>query len=401
MNEMVLVADDSIATQKLFELALGREGYQVIAVGSGADALDHVKQKKPDIAFIDAIMPDLDGYQVCKTLKQTKEFSNLPVVLLAGTFEDFDEKKGQQVGADAILNKPCAANLLVSKVKELLLAKKSKSAPETSAKPTPSKIKVSSAVSRQPPKQEVSAPVEEKDLFVKEVRKEVYESKPEEEIAEEDLKVLEEELLLDEETIEEQTIEPVHSLMSDVIQEPSSLEEEFEFDEPRSTRAVEEEILEELPEDEDLLAEETSEEELLEEELLEEELPEEVPAKALEEEEVFIEEELVEELPEEVSAEVLQEEEPVVAEVASSALVTTAKATEEEKRTPSEPLVTPSSEQVDVLVDQISQRVAGKLLPLFSQELANYLVNLPFMEHLIHNMSQKLVKEILPELEKK
>ncbi|HWP49805.1 MAG TPA: response regulator [Candidatus Limnocylindrales bacterium] len=378
MNETVLVADDSIATQRLCEMALTKEGFKVVTVGSGADALDHVRQKKPDIALIDAIMPGLDGYQVCKTLKQTKEFGNLPIVLLAGTFEDFDEKKGKQSGADAILNKPCKPQILVSKVKELLLARKSKSAPEVIAsKPQGTKTKAPTDISKQSSKEKGLASRDEEELTIKEVRREIYEPKFEEEFAEEDLEVLEEEFRLEE--AEAEQAQPVGKATSEVIQEPAAVEEDLEFDEPGTEQALEEEILEEvLPEEG--IAEEEAEEELVEEEaVVSEEFQEEEPQ--IEE---FLEEEPVEEVVPEGKG--LQEK-SIVEEVTTPE--------------PQKPSMALSAERMDAIADQIAEKVAGKLLPLLSQELANYLIRLPIFEHVIRNLSQKLVEEILPELERK
>ncbi len=371
MNETVLVADDSIATQRLCEMALTKEGFKVVTVGSGADALDHVRQKKPDIALIDAIMPGLDGYQVCKTLKQTKEFGNLPIVLLAGTFEDFDEKKGKQSGADAILNKPCKPQILVSKVKELLLACKSKSAPEvTASRSQITKTKAPTDISKQSSKEKALASKDEEELTIKEVRREIYEPKFEEEFAEEDLEVLEEEFKLEE--AEAEQAQPVGKTASEVIQEPAAVEEDLEFEEPGTEQALEEEIFEEvLPEEE--IAEEA------EEEVASEEFQEEEPQM-----EEFLEEEPVEEIAPQGKR---LHEESVVKETIPPG--------------PQKPSMALSAERMDVIADQIAEKVAGKLLPLLSQELANYLIRLPIFEHVIRNLSQKLVEEILPELERK
>jgi CheY-like chemotaxis protein len=121
MAQTVLVADDSVASQRLFEMVLTREGFDVITVGSGVDVLDKVKEKQPDLALIDAVMPGVDGFQVCQTLKQDPQFQNLPVIMLAGTYEEVDRNKGTAiVGANAILEKPAAAQEITSKVKEFL-----------------------------------------------------------------------------------------------------------------------------------------------------------------------------------------------------------------------------------------------------------------------------------------
>ena len=97
MAQTVLVADDSIASQRLFEMVLTREGYDVITVGSGAEVLKCVKEKHPDLALVDAIMPEVDGYWICQTLRKDPTFKNLPIIMLAGTYEDFDREKGAQI----------------------------------------------------------------------------------------------------------------------------------------------------------------------------------------------------------------------------------------------------------------------------------------------------------------
>jgi CheY-like chemotaxis protein len=121
MAQTVLVVDDSIASQRLFEMVLKREGYDVVTVGSGREVLDRVQQTSPDLALIDAIMPEVDGYQICKTLKRDPQLKTLPVILLAGAYEDFDSQRGAQlVGQHAILQKPSKSQEIVSKVKEVL-----------------------------------------------------------------------------------------------------------------------------------------------------------------------------------------------------------------------------------------------------------------------------------------
>ena len=124
MAQKVLIADDQIASRRMFEMVLSREGYDVIAVESGAKVLDMVKEKQPDLALIDAIMPEVDGYQICETLKNTPAFQQLPLILLAGRSEGFDKAKGlKAVGAEnAILSKPAKSAEIIAKVQEFLQA---------------------------------------------------------------------------------------------------------------------------------------------------------------------------------------------------------------------------------------------------------------------------------------
>ncbi|PID58626.1 hypothetical protein CSB45_03525 [candidate division KSB3 bacterium] len=140
MAHKVLIADDQIASRRMFELVLSREGYDVITVESATKVLDTVQEKRPDLALIDAIMPELDGYQICETLKTTPAFQKVPVILLAGRFEDFDREKGlKAVGTErAILSKPATSKDILAKVQEFLqAAERKEEAAHTDAVPLP------------------------------------------------------------------------------------------------------------------------------------------------------------------------------------------------------------------------------------------------------------------------
>src|SRR2546423_10072834 len=100
----------------------GEEGYEVVAVGSGAEALRELEaEPPPDLLMADAVMPGPDGYQLCERVKHDARLSDVPVVLLVGTFEPFNEAEARRVGADTYLTKPFQSiRDLVSKVGSLL-----------------------------------------------------------------------------------------------------------------------------------------------------------------------------------------------------------------------------------------------------------------------------------------
>ena len=128
MAQKILIADDQIASRRMFEMVLSREGYDVISVSSGAEVLETATKKRPDIALIDAVMPGVDGYQVCESLKKHPNFKTLPVILLAGKYEAFDKERGvKMVGEQAILSKPATSGDILAKVQQLL-AEQSKQA---------------------------------------------------------------------------------------------------------------------------------------------------------------------------------------------------------------------------------------------------------------------------------
>src|SRR2546423_1586265 len=100
----------------------GEEGYEVVAVGSGAEALRELEtEPPPDLLLADVVMPGPDGYELCERVKRDSRLSHVPVVLLVGTFEPFNEAEARRVGADTVLTKPFQSiRDLMSKVGSLL-----------------------------------------------------------------------------------------------------------------------------------------------------------------------------------------------------------------------------------------------------------------------------------------
>lgn len=102
----LLLADDSVTIQKVIDLTFADEGVEVVAVGNGQEAIDKVADLKPDIVLADVFMPGMNGYQVCEHIKRHSNLKHIPVMLLVGSFEPFDEAEARRVGADDILTKP-------------------------------------------------------------------------------------------------------------------------------------------------------------------------------------------------------------------------------------------------------------------------------------------------------
>jgi len=102
----LLLADDSVTIQKVIELTFADEGVRVVAFSNGQDAIDRLEELAPDIVLADVFMPSKNGYQVCEYVKQNEKLKAIPVMLLVGSFEPFDEAEARRVGADDILTKP-------------------------------------------------------------------------------------------------------------------------------------------------------------------------------------------------------------------------------------------------------------------------------------------------------
>lgn len=117
----LLLADDSVTIQKVVNLTFADEGIDVLAVGDGDAAMAKFVEFAPDLLMVDVNMPGMDGYQICEMIKQDEETAHIPVILLVGSFEAFDEERAYRVGADGYLTKPFQSiRQLVGKVTSLL-----------------------------------------------------------------------------------------------------------------------------------------------------------------------------------------------------------------------------------------------------------------------------------------
>jgi CheY-like chemotaxis protein len=105
-GKKLLLADDSITIQKVVDLTFADEGVTVLTVNNGREAIDKLSEFAPDIVLADVFMPQMSGYEVCEYIKQNDQLKHIPVMLLVGSFEPFDEAEARRVGANDTLTKP-------------------------------------------------------------------------------------------------------------------------------------------------------------------------------------------------------------------------------------------------------------------------------------------------------
>jgi len=117
-NLIVLVVDDSATIRRSAESMLTNEGYEVISAENGFEALSKITCHRPDMIFVDIMMPRLDGYQTCAIIKNNSEFRNTPVVMLTSKDGLFDKARGRVVGSDQYLTKPFTREELLDAVKQ-------------------------------------------------------------------------------------------------------------------------------------------------------------------------------------------------------------------------------------------------------------------------------------------
>lgn len=113
----ILVIDDSKTIRRTAETLLSKEGCQVFTAVDGFDALAKIADHRPDIIFVDIMMPRLDGYQTCALIKHNRTFSKTPVIMLSSKDGLFDRARGRIVGSEHYLTKPFTRDELLGAIR--------------------------------------------------------------------------------------------------------------------------------------------------------------------------------------------------------------------------------------------------------------------------------------------
>jgi len=121
----VLVVEDEQDVADLLRYNLSKEGYEVALVANGADALKRAREIKPDLILLDIMVPQLNGWEVCRRLKQDPETRSIPVIMVTGRVEEGDKVLGFEMGADDYVTKPFSPRELVARVRAVVRRGKS------------------------------------------------------------------------------------------------------------------------------------------------------------------------------------------------------------------------------------------------------------------------------------
>jgi DNA-binding response OmpR family regulator len=116
----VLAVDDSASIRKLVELTLRREGYNVVTADSGLTALAALARQRPDLLLLDVMLVALDGFQLCRVIREHPDYGDLPIIILSGRETDADREAGHRAGVSAYLTKPFRPEQLLSAVRDQL-----------------------------------------------------------------------------------------------------------------------------------------------------------------------------------------------------------------------------------------------------------------------------------------
>ena len=120
MPASILVVEDEEDIRELVRFNLGKEGFQVRAVGSGEEGLAAVEFRPPDLLLLDLMLPGVDGLSVCRKIKGSVKTRSVPIVILTAKGEEADVVTGLNLGADDYITKPFSPSVLVARVKAVL-----------------------------------------------------------------------------------------------------------------------------------------------------------------------------------------------------------------------------------------------------------------------------------------
>lgn len=116
LNAKVMVIDDSKTIRRSAETLLRKAGCEVVTAIDGFEALAKITLHKPDIIFVDIMMPRLDGYQTCALIKNNQSFKSTPVIMLSSKDSIFDRARGRIVGSEKYLTKPFSREDLINAI---------------------------------------------------------------------------------------------------------------------------------------------------------------------------------------------------------------------------------------------------------------------------------------------
>jgi two-component system alkaline phosphatase synthesis response regulator PhoP len=120
----ILVVDDEEDILELARYNLANEGYQVSCVDTGEKAVEMARRNKPDLVVLDLMLPGMDGFEVCKILKNNAQTSAIPIVMLTAKGEESDIVTGLELGAEDYITKPFSPKVLIARIRTVLRRKR-------------------------------------------------------------------------------------------------------------------------------------------------------------------------------------------------------------------------------------------------------------------------------------
>ncbi len=119
-QKKILIADDNENIREALTYLLEDEGYSLSIAKDGAETLIKVREERPDILFLDIMMPEVNGYDVCRIIKNDPGLKNIYVIMLTAKGQVAEQERGRAVGADEYIVKPFSPMEILSKIKDIL-----------------------------------------------------------------------------------------------------------------------------------------------------------------------------------------------------------------------------------------------------------------------------------------
>ena len=119
-NKKILVIDDEQDLVEVVRFRLKANGYDVIVAYNGKDGLEKARTQNPALIILDLMLPEIDGYKICRMLKFDKKYKHIPIIIFTARAQEDDKKMGEQTGADAYVTKPFEPDKLISIINEML-----------------------------------------------------------------------------------------------------------------------------------------------------------------------------------------------------------------------------------------------------------------------------------------
>ncbi len=118
MRKQILIVDDNEDSCQIFTHLLTKEGYEVTLARDGKDGLQKMAQSRPDLVLLDVMLPGMNGFEVCRTIKSSPSFRAIPILIISAGIDPAIQEQSLNVGAEELLSKPIRGHDLLSKIRK-------------------------------------------------------------------------------------------------------------------------------------------------------------------------------------------------------------------------------------------------------------------------------------------
>ncbi len=120
-KKKILIVEDEESLLKLESILLTSKGYDVLGVPNGQAALDAIEEEHPDLVLLDIMLPEIDGFEVCRRIKSNQQTRHIPVIMLTAKKSREDMARGEKVGADWYITKPFKSAMVIETIQRFLM----------------------------------------------------------------------------------------------------------------------------------------------------------------------------------------------------------------------------------------------------------------------------------------